>query len=480
MSRSPQRYVTLVYGVWISLCLAVVAGNMHYLRSVWLYEWNAAFKRAEVAAELAEQALLRSADGVGSVLDFAETRAELAADGAVDATAALDRRLQQLIEQRRFGLRGITAVRPDGVVSWSPSGEMIGTSVADREIFRRLIQPQTAQFVVSAPFVSRASGDWILAAGRALRDADGGLTGLIIIGFDPMHLSQLLTTVASGEERSLIVRQISDGQVRAASHHTHDRLAQGPVPDHPVAQAARQAGAGRLEYQQRFGGRWVMTAFRALPTRNLVVYAAFDRDVEMAPFHRIARPVLAAVLLYILASLMLAVVWERNARLRGSLQALATLDPLTGLYNRRALEERMQQHGTGHFACLLFDIDHFKSINDRFGHARGDHVLQGVARLLRHEVRGDDIVCRWGGEEMLVVLRHCDRDKALMRAEALRCAIEGLNDGPDRVTASVGVACFPGDGPNLQVITELADQAMYRAKSEGRNRVAMVKPAVVA
>ena len=486
MSDLPGRPSLLIYGVWACLSLLVVIGNLHYLRTVWDYEWNASFQRAEVAAELTEQALLRAADGVGSVLDFAQTRVELAGEGAIEATAALDRRLQEIIAEQRFGIRGIVSMRTDGIINWTPSGEMMGAAVTERDYFTAMAQAGARHMQVSAPFLSRISGQWLITAARSIHDGQDRVSSLVAVAFDPMHLSRLLGTAAGRPGRALVVRQISDGRVRAASHDTQAKLELGAAPSHPVVQAARQAAAGRLDHLFSRRERPVLTAFRALPAHDLVVYAAFDQEAEMAPYGRIARPVMAAAILYVLCSLMMAFAWDRNARLRNRLHELATLDPLTGLHNRRALEERVAQMLPGAarapegFACLLFDIDHFKSINDRFGHARGDEVLREVARLLRSEVRGGDIVCRWGGEEMLVVLRRCDRKKALIRAEALRAAIEEMYASDRRITASVGVACFPGDGDTLLAMTGVADEALYRAKRAGRNRVAMRETALAA
>lgn len=490
MTDCPARRPSLVYGVWAILAAAVVAAGLHYLWLVRGAEREASFVRVEVAAELIEQALMRNADGIGAVMDFVETRMAVAQDGAVEAAAALDGRLRTMIEEQRFGVVGILSLTPQGVVGWSPSGEMVGTSISDREIVARLNQPDAPRITVSAPFISRTSGRWILAAGRAIRDGDGKLVRMIVVGVDPMHLSGLLATIAHRPERLLVVRQLSDGQVRAASHDTQARLAQGPVPDHPVVQAARQAQSGRIEFQQATSGRPVIAAFRALPSRDRVVYAAFDREAEMTNFWRTARTVLAAVFIYVLSSLLMAVAWDRNARLQRRLHEMATIDPLTGLHNRRALGEWMRRlrsaptHTGKGFACLLFDIDHFKSINDRFGHAQGDEVLCEVAALLRSEVRSADIVCRWGGEEMLVVLRDCNRQQGMARAEALRLAIEQMyaqgQHPVDRVTVSVGVACFPTDAGDPEAITDLADRALYSAKHRGRNRVEAAEPALAA
>jgi two-component system cell cycle response regulator len=171
-----------------------------------------------------------------------------------------------------------------------------------------------------------------------------------------------------------------------------------------------------------------------------------------------------------------------RVRLEHSVE-LAILDPLTGLHNRRYL--------TGHLATLfedaslrckplsilLIDIDYFKAVNDSHGHDAGDAVLREFATRIRRNTRGIDLACRLGGEEFVVVMPGCDRDKAFHVGERLRQCIAaspfevGGRGGALPVTASVGVAAleFAGDTPEL--ILKRADQALYCAKRDGRNRV---------
>jgi diguanylate cyclase (GGDEF)-like protein len=156
------------------------------------------------------------------------------------------------------------------------------------------------------------------------------------------------------------------------------------------------------------------------------------------------------------------------------LQQLAERDVLIGLYNRRAGERflaTLLAHSRDDAVLILFDIDHFKRINDRFGHPAGDAVLIEVGRRCSAVIGRDDIFARWGGEEFLVVLPNAPRDSGPGVAERLRGAI---NSGPiaevGLVSASFGVtAVRPGD--TLAEIIQRADEALYRAKTEGRNRV---------
>ncbi|MDT0277810.1 diguanylate cyclase [Blastococcus goldschmidtiae] len=167
-------------------------------------------------------------------------------------------------------------------------------------------------------------------------------------------------------------------------------------------------------------------------------------------------------------------------RLRAELAEEAVRDPLTGLHNRRHLDRVLAgdlDAGTRDDgqAVLVLDIDHFKVVNDRFGHAAGDLVLSAVARLLQAAVRDGDTAVRLGGEEFLVLLPGADRDQALRRAEQIRrdvaAAIHSIDGEQIRVTISAGVAVGPHDGASAAALLEAADQALYRAKAAGRDCV---------
>ncbi len=164
------------------------------------------------------------------------------------------------------------------------------------------------------------------------------------------------------------------------------------------------------------------------------------------------------------------------------LQQQAITDPLTGLYNRRFLYEvlprELARAGRNKIAVavMMMDIDHFKRVNDTYGHEAGDLVLKEIARTIKTTLRASDICCRYGGEEISVVLPEAPVDGARMRAEVLRAAIEKLEvEGPGqkriRVTISIGVAVYPGHGTNADALLRAADEALYEAKGAGRNRV---------
>jgi len=165
-------------------------------------------------------------------------------------------------------------------------------------------------------------------------------------------------------------------------------------------------------------------------------------------------------------------------------EVLALTDPLTQTHNRRALMERLTseleraRRYALHLSVLMVDLDHFKLINDSYGHVVGDEVLRGVSRVLQREARAVDVVARFGGEEFLVVLPETGEEGAVALAERIRARVEetppvtGGEYGWLRVTVSIGVATVPSPRVNSpEELIAVADEALYRAKAQGRNRV---------
>jgi diguanylate cyclase (GGDEF)-like protein/PAS domain S-box-containing protein len=171
-----------------------------------------------------------------------------------------------------------------------------------------------------------------------------------------------------------------------------------------------------------------------------------------------------------------------NLRLRQKLRELSVRDPLTGLFNRRYLEEFFGQElarsrrQSRNLSLLIFDIDHFKKFNDNFGHEAGDAVLHNLGLFLRKNVRASDVICRYGGEEIVVLLPETPLDSAIGRAEFIRKGVRELQIDSagvtlPPVTLSIGVSSFPTHGDSNEIIFRAADAALYRAKENGRDRV---------
>lgn len=167
-----------------------------------------------------------------------------------------------------------------------------------------------------------------------------------------------------------------------------------------------------------------------------------------------------------------------NMGLREKLRNQALRDPLTGLYNRRYMEDTLQRfvrladRENREVSVVMVDLDHFKRLNDTHGHAFGDAVLRDAAMTLVSGLRETDIVCRYGGEELVVILPDCNLDRATDKAEALRARVAALSQRHSaEISASFGVASVPYTSTGVTDLLAAADGALYRAKQNGRNQV---------
>ena len=162
--------------------------------------------------------------------------------------------------------------------------------------------------------------------------------------------------------------------------------------------------------------------------------------------------------------------------MNATLIELSETDKLTGLKNRRYFQEKLEEQLSNNeksaspFSLFILDIDHFKKVNDTFGHQVGDEVLAQLAQLLKNQARSLDIVARYGGEEFVVILPETDQNEAKAIAEQLRQAVEQAKWQTGRITVSVGIATAIKTD-NETTILQRADKALYASKENGRNHV---------
>ncbi|MCJ2189236.1 sensor domain-containing diguanylate cyclase [Novosphingobium beihaiensis] len=202
---------------------------------------------------------------------------------------------------------------------------------------------------------------------------------------------------------------------------------------------------------------------------GLLILTHYQRDAyeNLRDMRRIARALTDSM------SLALS-----NIALREKLHTQSLRDPLTGLYNRRYMEDSLERYislaeRTGSAtSVLMIDLDNFKRLNDEYGHAKGDAVLRDVAGQLVGALRPSDVVARYGGEELMVILPNCSIEDATAKAEMLRMRIENLSEVHGApISASFGVACVPETAGNTADVVPVADAALYAAKEAGKNRV---------
>jgi len=186
---------------------------------------------------------------------------------------------------------------------------------------------------------------------------------------------------------------------------------------------------------------------------------------------------------------MQAVLLRRGIRLQMEKRMCETAlqsitDPLTGLYNRQFMQHDMERHMLQarryeqSMSLFFIDVDHFKRVNDMYGHAAGDDVLKKLSRCFKDSLRGSDMIARYGGDEFIVFLPGTDHLAAMSVAEKLRIEVTDLNfdvPGECRITISIGLTEM-GQDEDFKRMIERADKALYQAKSAGRNRVASILP----
>lgn len=214
---------------------------------------------------------------------------------------------------------------------------------------------------------------------------------------------------------------------------------------------------------------------------TLVGYSVFANLIMLLAnvWLDIILPVIAIISIFVIAYIIKYVIKSRDFDYQ---YKLATTDGLTELYNHRYFQDQLKMHidssrrYDGHVSLIIVDIDHFKKFNDTYGHQAGDAVLRQVAKTLKSNVRATDIVCRYGGEEMSIILTNTDKEEALFNAHRVCNAVAErvfrLTATQEcHVTISVGVSTYPYDGETNQELIQIADDGLYYAKEHGRNQV---------
>ena len=277
------------------------------------------------------------------------------------------------------------------------------------------------------------------------------------IGVEPLDLGRALRRKRNPDEPRLLVE--GEDVVDRAQVERLDRVTVDVDAIHTARETLKRAMA------------------TALVSLSAILLVTLEHSLTPGPQRLHLIWILASFSFGLLSAFLLEKAHKRMFLQQDSLELSASLDGLTGLWNRSRTEAfladeqaRANRYGTP-FSVVLIDIDHFKHVNDTFGHAVGDSVLRQFATLLRENVRAVDKVGRFGGEEFLIVLPEIGSHQAVAAVQALRRRIQAFAfDTVERKTASFGIAEYrPGE--TLEALMARADKAMYRAKASGRDRV---------
>ncbi len=317
---------------------------------------------------------------------------------------------------------------------------------------------------------------------RRLLSADGSFTGVVMIPLEPTAFTRHFQRFLSSSDSAVGLLGTNDQMFRARAPEPSEATWQKPIQS-PLWSMLEKAPSGEFFSSGSIDSIQRRSFYRTVGEHPLVLITGFtDRDVQrnitrqLLPLYAIGGAILLIIIG--LATAITLIHGQREAMRR-----LATTDALTGLHNRRHLidtgtAEFARAARYGHpLALMLLDIDHFKTINDTWGHPTGDRVLVELSQTLRRMLRSQDIVGRFGGEEFLVVLPATELEGAWTLAERIRAQIDdviSLNAASGqtiRFNVSIGLAVHTGTDNTFEQLLARADRALYAAKGAGRNRV---------
>jgi diguanylate cyclase (GGDEF)-like protein len=360
-------------------------------------------------------------------------------------------------------------------------------NLANRDFFEVQRDKPAWGLYVSAPHRSQLlDGKIVVSLSRRITDTNGAFRGVVVGEIGVAYFHQLLSGLALGPHGAVSLVH-TDGTMVMREPYSAENIGRGLRASQVFAKMTASLEGSFVQPSMIDGIRRVYT-FKRLSGLPLILDVA-PAETDIYALWRTRATKVGAVMsllcgAFIGVGIFLARTLRKKAKAESALRKLAQTDSLTGLANRRTLDEFLEREWrramrTQQPLSLLFvDIDHFKAYNDRYGHQAGDEVLARVGRCLAEHVRRPgDLTARYGGEEFVAVLTGTDSVGALSIAESLRKAVAELGiehaaSEQGRVTVSVGAASWQGvvaDG--FHSVVKAADQALYRAKAIGRNTV---------
>ena len=364
------------------------------------------------------------------------------------------------------------------IIHWTGPGTP--PDVTDRNYVRVHVHGVQQGMFVGGPQMSKVhKGRWFFALSEAVRDGGGKLRYIVVAIVDVAHLGDRLGRLSSPPGGSLaLTTEQGDVYSRYPGHEEHVGK---QLPEIIATFTSGSKEPRFVDGVSPLDGVRRAVAARPLRAYPLVAFATLADESIVNQWRARALWLSSLMLMVIGASLWMIRLMSRDAREQ---ERLATVDGLTGVLNRRAVMQsaagfERRAGYVGSLTVLMIDVDHFKSVNDRFGHAVGDAVLQEVGALLTRQIRNSDIVGRFGGEEFIALLPGTNLDGGRKVAEKMRQEIEATEISGTRVTISIGVASLGYRNDSIERLLRQADEALYAAKAGGRNRVVLAKAAEI-
>ncbi len=486
-TATPWRlYIWLASTILILALLASIAAGLYADRHLTIMAASESTEQSATITGVIIDQIIRDNDAIVAAVQTEPGLHPEEFEALVAAKAAwIERRLEQ-----RPAIRGYAIIDRDGTAISASFSSLLGQSLLDRPYFAVHHDGRVPGIYATDPFISQVTGYRLFLVSWPLRAADGDFLGVVAISFDTDEIESLIgATIKPAFDTAALMK--SNGAILAASYRKDTQSIDPAYADAGLQtlldESALAAGA-EIRHAEIFGrpSSWIATV-RPLGQLDGAIVVARDLGAVLAMWRwRVAAGVTGGALLTasILACVMaLTRLLDRQQSALVAASHNALTDPLTGLFNRRMFQDwattewsRARRQGTS-LSLLVLDIDHFKRINDAFGHIAGDEVLIGIAGCLRSLTRNEDLVARMGGEEFAIIMPNLSLADAPRFAERLRAEIEAQrfpwNDGSISLTVSIGVAEVQADRTPIGTALSAADAALYRAKQQGRNRVAV-------
>lgn len=358
---------------------------------------------------------------------------------------------------------------------------------ADSKVFQAHRQNADLGLIISPPFKARLGNpDWCISFSRRIDGANGEFAGIAAGALRLSYFTELFRRLDIGNESSISLMNTDGVLLARQSKVAEDTLVGVNFSDRPNFQRLRADGSGSFTSFSARTGQSRLYTFARVADLPLIVVVARSGNEVFESWRRSVILVGVATGVLCVGILWLTLLLGRELRRRQSaeqdLAELAATDSLTGLANRRQLDQVLRrewaraQRNHRPLAVLMVDVDHFKAFNERHGHQGGDEALRKVADAIARSIRRPaDLAARYGGEEFLVVLPETERQGAQVLAERIRRSVEALPmyaEDTQPVTVSIGIGCYtPGAQQDLATLLGSADDALYCAKRNGRNRV---------
>ena len=407
-------------------------------------------------------------------------------------------RMTQQIRELSGQRIDIRMVTRDAKLVYVPKrADAAATNVSDRDYFRVQSDPATRGFYIGNAVRSRVTQKWGIPVSLPASNRDGRIA-VLFGAIELERMEKLQTPLLDGAGSSIAVLR-SDGLVLSRVPILPDLIGTSLASTPPWVEHITRAKKGVfITDRDPFTGQARIVAFSHMSDYPLIIAATATLNGVLQSWREQMTLLVTFALLLSFGFSVLAVKLMRAVRAgeqahadvqkyaaaleetNQQLNILSVTDKLTQVYNRTKLDAVIQQevNRTKRYqpdlSLIMLDIDHFKRINDEFGHTVGDSVLVLVATVLQDSIRKTDTVGRWGGEEFLIILPQTNQEQALAVAEKIRQAIASAHFAiAGLVTASLGVTSL-SEGDNEQQFLTRADAALYRAKEAGRNRVVLI------